>query len=385
MRTNSAKRKSLMLTLTHQCNLDCIYCYEGSKSKNRMHISIAKESIAELLTADDELYDEVEIDFHGGEPFLMFRELKEICEWTWSRSWRKPYVFFATTNGTLVHGAIRTWVEKNKHRLYLALSLDGTPDMHDQNRSNSYNKLDVDFFCRNWPDQPVKMTVSPTTLPQLAEGLIYLHRLGFQIQCNLAHGIDWSLPAHKETLTAQLELLIDYYLDHPELSPCDFLAMDLAIVGALTPIGMQLSGGGDSKLSKWCGIGTAIKVIDVDGRGYPCHLFLPISAGEQSESHVLLDFSDCARLSDSRCQDCAIVPVCPTCYAMNQLHRGDPAKRDEAYCELTKIRALVCSNLQARMLADASRYPNVSRMPDRQKLLTIIGIQAIQDQLAQHP
>ena len=45
--------------------------------------------------------NEVEIDFFGGEPFLEFPTIKEVCEWVWSNNWRNKYVFFATTNGVV--------------------------------------------------------------------------------------------------------------------------------------------------------------------------------------------------------------------------------------------------------------------------------------------
>lgn len=380
MITRSPKRKSLMLAVTHTCNLDCVYCYEGNKTKEKMSLDIAKQMVTKYLSADHDEYDEVEIHFHGGEPFLRFTLIEELCEWTWSKSWKKPYIFFATTNGTLVHGFARTWVQDNKERFSLALSLDGTPAMHNRNRSNSYEKIEPRFFCDNWPNQPVKMTVSAETLHDMAEGIIYLHGLGFQVQCNLAQGVDWTAEEYREILAEQLELLVDYYLTHPEVQPCDLLTMDFATVGLLTEEGIRQSGIKKETPRNWCGIGTSLVATDVDGKEYPCHLFLPISAGDKSDSYHGIDFGDWKKLCDPRCLDCLILPVCPTCYAMNLLRRGDPSKRDDGLCELTKLRVLACSKMQATMLARSEQYHHFDGISDQQKLYTLIGIQEVQKQ-----
>lgn len=154
-----AKRKTVSLTLTHSCNLYCIYCYEGFKDKKTMPIDIAKTALKRHLF-HSQGFDEIEIDLAGGEPFLESDMIMDICEWTWQNRWPKLYIFFATTNGTLINYKIKEWLKKNSDRIYLSLSLDGTSSMQNTNRSNSYNKIDIQFFKENWPKQPVKMTVS---------------------------------------------------------------------------------------------------------------------------------------------------------------------------------------------------------------------------------
>lgn len=52
--------------------------------------------------------------------------------------------------------------------------------MHNVNRSNSYDDIDLDFFLEMYPEQDVKMTVSRETLPHLAEGVIELHQKDLQ-------------------------------------------------------------------------------------------------------------------------------------------------------------------------------------------------------------
>jgi len=109
-----------------------------------MSLDIANKGIVSTFErAVSENIEYVEILFHGGEPFMAYKRIREICEWLWAREWPVNYICYATTNGTLIHGEIKEWLLKNKHRFCLGLSLDGTRDMHNRNRSNSYEKIDI--------------------------------------------------------------------------------------------------------------------------------------------------------------------------------------------------------------------------------------------------
>ena len=65
----------------------------------------------------------------------------------------------------------------------------------------------------------VKMTISRETLPTMAEGVIYAHKRGFEVSCNLAYGIDWSDPDNVAILDRELHKLIDFYIANPQITP----------------------------------------------------------------------------------------------------------------------------------------------------------------------
>ena len=104
------KSKHISLSITERCNLNCIYCFEKSKSPQKMTFETAVEKIDFELIHSEE-YKSVAVDFMGGEPFLEFDLIKKICEYYWSKQndLPKPLTFFTTTNGTLVHGRIKEW------------------------------------------------------------------------------------------------------------------------------------------------------------------------------------------------------------------------------------------------------------------------------------
>ena len=133
------KVRNIYITTNVSCNLRCIYCYEDKSSTEIFDINKTKEKLIQLLSVKT---DGVTIvNFHGGEPFLVFDQIRELCEWMWTQEVPEKYVFFATTNGTKVHGHIQEWLTKNKDRFIAGLSLDGNREMQNTNRSNSFDQI----------------------------------------------------------------------------------------------------------------------------------------------------------------------------------------------------------------------------------------------------
>ena len=136
--------KSITLTLTAQCNLHCVYCYEHSKNDSAMSFDIARSILdSEMPECEGQIY----IELFGGEPFLAFDNIKRIYDYV-NVNWPdKQWIMFATTNGTLIHDEIQDWL-KNHKRFICGLSLDGNKLMQDINRSNSFDQIDIDFFIK---------------------------------------------------------------------------------------------------------------------------------------------------------------------------------------------------------------------------------------------
>ena len=332
-------RKTVMLTITESCNLNCVYCYEHNKTSNEMPkelvFSIIEDTLQKCNTA-------VEFSFHGGEPFIKFDLMREVAEYFWNKyNPDNKYVFFSSTNGTILNDDIKTWLFNNKKNFWCGISYDGTNDMQDKNRSSSSKNIDLDFFIKTWPKQPVKMTISQETLSNLAEGTIYLHEKGFNINNNLAYGLDWNNEKFIKILSDQLEILIEYYLNNPEISPSSIISMNVEWFTKDINI----------KAQRFCGAGRYMKCFDTKGKEYPCHFFMDINSSEQKSkvSNIdILNSDDC--LLDSFCNDCEIRLVCPTCYGYNFVSTGNPVERDKNLCILSKIQAVACAILSLRKI-----------------------------------
>lgn len=323
------KTRTVTLTLLQSCNLACTYCYEHHKSNRKMDIDAAKRIIDfELSNTDD--FDNFEFDLFGGEPFLAFDLIKEITAYICERKGDIPCTVFATTNGTLVHGEVQEWLREHAGCFVCGLSLDGTREMHNLNRSNSYDDIDLGFFSEMYPEQDAKMTISQETLPNLAEGVIDMHNKGFLVSCNLAYGIDWSNPQNREILNRELHKLIDFYLKNPDIEPCSMLEMGISNVGSH-----------EENAIRYCGAGIYMRSYDVDGRAYPCQFFMPLSVGEEKASAVKdIIFPDeilPKEQLDEKCRTCVIRSACPNCFGSNYAATGSIYSRDDNLCRLTKI------------------------------------------------
>lgn len=332
-------KKYITISVTEYCNLACTYCYEHHKTNNMLSFETAKEIIDREMSANDG-YEEISIDFFGGEPFTEFELIKKCVEYILRNQWNKKFICFASTNGTLIHGEVKEWLQKNKDYFWCGLSFDGTKKMQNINRSNSADLIDLDFFKNTWPEQPIKMTISQETLPNLADGIIYLHKYGFDIYSNLAVGIDWSDASNLEILENQLMKLIEYYLENPDIKPCSIL--DKKIETITLP---------NESPFRWCGAGTHTKTYDINGNLYPCHFFMPITLGkEKAVAAKNINFSLDSKLYDENCDKCKILNICPSCYGSSYQQFGDVTKRDPNMCKLNKVTAKASAYLQWRKI-----------------------------------
>ncbi len=328
--TSHQNSKNITLVVTHQCNLNCVYCYEHHKNFRTMSAEKAIEIVERELLMDDGV-SMVEFDFMGGEPLLAYDTIKSVVEYIVQKEYPKDYIFFITTNGVLLDEERKEWLSAHADVLQVGLSLDGTREMHNRNRCNSFDKIDLNFFRTVYPEESVKMTISKETLGNLAEGVVFCHEQGYEVSCNLAYGIDWSDEENREVFSEQLKLLVDYYLAHPEVKPCSLLD-----INRIKSIANQTE-----ETVRFCGAGYAMRAYDCDGTCYPCHFFLPICVGdEKAEKSLSFDFSNYSLKQDQvdeKCQKCFIRNACPTCYGNNYATTGDIYRRDMRLCEMNMI------------------------------------------------
>ena len=331
----------LFLVVTHNCNLDCIYCYEHNKNVSRMDVNLAKQIVEEYLTNGS--YEEIRIGFFGGEPFLEFDLIKEVCEWVWSKNWGKKYQFFATTNGTLVQNEIKEWLKKHKHRFGVILSIDGESESHNINRNNSFDLIDFAFFKEYWSTPIAKMTISKETVHNLYNNIVYIHSLGYKISgANFAAGIDWGDIKFKTIVFEQLEKLCQYYIENPNIKPVSLINKQIFKCEV------------EKNRKEWCGCGLGVKksAYDTDGKKFLCAFFTPMVFNEEQLFSInKIDCTNADFFIDNECfNNCYLEPICDICHGANLLQNGKINMRDRSKCELMKICAVFSAALAAHRL-----------------------------------
>lgn len=343
-------RFSPSICVTHSCNLNCIYCYQKHDNSSRMDFETAKKILDYIFDNVPEGMEGIEINIIGGEPLLEFDLIKQMLSYAESVPRKHPYLFYATTNGTLLTEEMKDWFIKNRKHFWLGLSLDGAKETHDYNRSNSFDKIDIDFFKKNWPNQSVKMTLSDFSLKNLAKDIKFIHSLGFPIRgVNEFEGdFNWDKDEYLKTLIPQLKELSEFYIENDDIELDQLLGMNLHLC-ELIPKARR----------KWCGIGDGAPFFDFDGTQYPCNYITPMSfSKDEIEELQKIDYKNVDNFMDEECiENCYIYPICPTCAGACFLSNKTFKKRTKSRCRTQKLVTLFAAEIQAkRILKNPDKY-----------------------------
>lgn len=340
------------ICVTHKCNLSCIYCYQ-QHDKSRMDRTTAKRVIDWIFENIPEGRKSVTISLIGGEPLLEFKLIQQIYEYTMMKKGNIPVRFFASTNGTIMTSKMKEWFNAHSKEFILGLSLDGNRETQNYNRSNSYDLIDYEFFIKNWPNQGVKMTLSEFSLDHLAENVKFVYSLGFKKidGTNLAEGdFEWEQERFIKMLIPQLEKLVSFYLENPNLKLIQMFDRRL-----------ELCDVDNREIKKNCGIGSNIVFFDTDGKRFPCSFVTPMTFSVEELNQILeTDFNESENFIDYDCyNNCYIYPICSTCAGGNYQANKSFSKRNRSKCKINKLIALFIADLHSkRIIKFPELYPN---------------------------
>lgn len=122
--------KSLRISITKRCNLNCIYCHQEGENLSQIH-EMSPETIAKIVTAATD-FGVDKVKFSGGEP-LMREDFEEIIA-------RMPVLrnISATTNGVLLSRRAAALADSGLDRVNVSLpsinkehygAITGSPNM----------------------------------------------------------------------------------------------------------------------------------------------------------------------------------------------------------------------------------------------------------------
>lgn len=349
--TNFAKERDVYSTsfsptlcVTHSCNLSCVYCYQRNKNNKHMTFKTAQKCIDDIFRSIPEKTEHIEVSFIGGEPLLEMDLLKEVYKYTTSKYVDDRLMFFATTNGTVLTEEDKLWFQKHKNNFVLGLSLDGTPQTHNQNRSNSFEHIDIPFFVNTWPDQGPKMTISKNTINNLADDIIFIHEQGFKFinGVNFAEGdFDWGNKEELRSFSCQLHKLLDYYTEHYDLNLNQMFGKHI-----------EFCSSENIDRHKSCGIGSSTLFYDIDGKRYPCSFITPLTFSKRELEEInSTDFYHQESFIDEDClNNCYIFPVCSSCSGANYLVNHSFSERIKTRCKMNKLLCLYIAELHTRRI-----------------------------------
>ncbi|WP_315538352.1 4Fe-4S cluster-binding domain-containing protein [Prevotella koreensis] len=338
----------ICISTNRDCNLHCIYCFEKNKSKEVFDVSNCSKKLKDLLKSEPVKRHTIKL--HGGEPFLVFSEIKEFCEEIWKEF--PNVVFRTTTNGTLIHGEIQAWLKRNENQFKIKLSIDGCKEAQDINRPNSFNLIDIPFFSSELHDVVVNLTITPKTLYLLCKSITFLHESGFQnIRPNFQELANWDKYENLKEFYNQLVQLKSYYLLNPQYKVSKLFDIHFERVKD------------DSEFYYPCTIGTKMAFDIVHEKSYPCHWFFENVVDNNILSRIEdMDFSNPLLLLSKECKVCSFVNICHTCYIANYIQRGSVKLRDKGMCKLQKIQFSVVAEYQYQCKSSHKHSYQISHM-----------------------
>lgn len=354
--SNNFNPYQLSLLITEQCNLRCSYCYCDKRRTGTMTFDIARKAI------DDAMKTHVDRPFRlllmGGEPFIEFDLIKKIVEYVRGRSQGRDVFVKTVTNGTLVHGEVQQWLADNRDLFHASLSLDGSREVHNRNRCNSYDSIDIDFFLRTYGNNAeASMVACPDNMDNLAMEVISLQEMGFRVKCVLADDCQWDMQRDPERWASQLSLLVDYYISHQNQKPFNQLLEALNVIS------------GDSKTEK-CRPGQNTHCVDIGGGRYDCHRCTPYynNGVWQTKAEAMAGVG----MLREECLHCPALPVCCSCPALVASAK-DIAGLDLALCGMFKVTHWANAVLLARMFTECPEHIRLLGLDDNSKRNLIGG------------
>ena len=188
------------IIVTSKCNLRCKYCYEGNdKSQSDMNIDTASKAIdfiTEMILTKEEPTRKHRVVFHGGEPMLNFELIKFIKN-RLDKTIPKDYIidYITTINGTILNNEMIDFIKQNN--IFLSISIDGTKEVHNQNRiypdgKGSYSTLATNLIKlkQNGILSRARMTYKSSNVTSLYESLVSIANLGFEVCVPIADFYD---------------------------------------------------------------------------------------------------------------------------------------------------------------------------------------------------
>ncbi len=330
--------------LTHHCNLRCSYCYTGEKLPLAMSIQTIDQSI---LFIEKEMKmmqtNQLSITFFGGEPLIekdkIFYIIKEFA--------LKSYLnvsFRLSTNGTLLNDELMK--KLYDHNVFVSLSVDGHPDIHDAHRIDAAGKptahkvaIAAKTMLNYNPATNVTCVVSPDTAHQLAESVDYIFNMGFRyITTTLDYSANWELE-HFAQLKKSYQKLSKWYIEKMEANERFYLSFFDERIRTRTykPIAAH----------ERCLIGTKQFSIAPNGELYPCIQFVKTdSLPEFLIGHINSGFNtDCqnhlhqqSEKEKIECRGCKLESRCSKwCSCINFMSTGRIDQASPIVCYNEKI------------------------------------------------
>jgi uncharacterized protein len=373
--------KALCLHVSHDCNLNCEYCF-ASRGDYKSGRSLMTRDVA--LRAIDYLVENsagrcnIEIDFFGGEPLMNFDTVVKAVNYgkVLENKKGKKFYFTITTNGTLLDDEKISFI--NEYMDNVVISIDGRKKIHDPIRSDRAGRGTYDKIVplakklvstRYGKSYFIRGTFTSRN-KDFSNDIMHLANLGFkEISIEPVVGSGDALFIREQDVQDILEEYEKFAVEYLKLlrqgNSFRFYHFNLNLY----------EGPCVYKRIAACGAGFEYLAVSPEGHLYPCHQFVgqkdfimgDIFNGinEDTRSVKLKNmFMENSILTKEKCMDCWAKLFCSGgCHANAWYSNGDISKPNEIACTLQKKRIECAIMIQAAMqkgLNDATVLNNAA-------------------------
>lgn len=348
---------SVMLVLTHGCNLRCRYCFVDKKPEH-MTYQTALDAAQFLIRNAEETGQTPDINFFGGEPMLMWDDvIVPLTNWV-RQEYGKPFTLSMTTNATLLNKKRIQFMRDNQ--IGFLLSADGDKETQDYNRpkangQGSFEDASMWFadLLQYRPQSLFRMTCIPPTCHNLYHDIRFAESYGFKSFFTVPNVFEEWSEDRKTVLAEQLNLYADYYIDcyRNGTTPIRFSTMEEAFA-EINKINMAGRNGeyrtsGKCKACGKCGLGAnRFASVHPNGNVYACQE-MTSNAGEENIFYIgniytgiqderrtaLMELYDSQAAKGTNCDTCLYNNICDGgCVANNYMITGSVSQLPDMYC-----------------------------------------------------
>jgi uncharacterized protein len=270
----------ITLSITHNCNLRCEYCYAGEKFNRIMDMDTAKK-IIDFAFAVTPSSESIDFGFFGGEPFLELALMEDIIAYIHTKDVSNPITFNITTNGTLFNDTILRFIRR--HNIQLSISVDGPDHVHNKKRKYKNGRGTLKKVLKNLEEISqelehfqVNAVFGPDTIDKLDETVRFLVNENIRnIHLNPDISASWGeehLPLITQSYKEVADTYIGMYKNNQEVA---VNLLDNKLI-------LFLKGGYEA--SDRCAMGESEFGFSPSGNAYPCERLI----GNDTDTEMMM-------------------------------------------------------------------------------------------------
>ncbi len=332
----------LLIKCTSACNYHCTYCYDHDQLDQARNLDLERTCAIVEQSIRSASGRSFTLLFHGGEPLIRKRFVREVTEFARSvaREANVRLFFKLQTHGGMFDDEIVEFLDENE--FFVGISIDGPREINDLHRvlkdgSGTYHRFESAYHrYRSFMSRRCGIVTTPTIYS--AEHFLaiarHFHAMGFRgwrTTNYLAIGRvrdDWRLETGEETYVASVMALIDA-IEEGEFDRFRIDPVFSHLGNLLSPERTNMCKPGNNP----CGAGRRFLSIEADGTVLPCDTLsreeFTVGSIPESRLREMLDHPNALKIAHSlprsSCRQCVLLGVCGgTCLGLSSLTENRP-------------------------------------------------------------